>query len=446
MRRKERSRPDWRKKLSAETDFIASDFTPPSAPEKKAIPGLATGGKAIQANMKILHVISSLSPADGGPPEAVRQLVSAFTRAGVKVELLCQDPAGSIFHRGIPCEVHAIPVHALGQRLGRYGVSLRLWRWLHRNAHRFDAIIMHGVWSFPNFAVRRAAGKAGVPYGVFTHGALNPWFNKRYPLKYLKKLLYWPLQYPILRDARAVFFTCDRESEQAKTSFRSNAWNAAVIPYGIGAPEGDPAAQVAAFYAKYPQLAGRRHLLYLGRLHEVKGCDLLIDAWGKTAAIVPEMDLVVAGPDPRGLLAKLRSRAAQLGISQRVHWLGLIEGDLKWGALRAADAFVLPSHHENFGISVVESLAAGRPVLISREVGVCRDIEKNGAGLVESDTLAGIEQLLRRWLTMPVAEREDMAFRAKACFASQFSMDAGARAILDIFQTPKAELASIAAS
>lgn len=104
--------------------------------------------------MRILHVIDSLSPADGGPPEAVRQLVHAYREAGAEVEVACLDKPGEAFLSGIPC-----PVHALGQRiLGRYSLSPRLWRWLHENASRFDALIMNGIWTFPEpqFAPRRA--------------------------------------------------------------------------------------------------------------------------------------------------------------------------------------------------------------------------------------------------------------------------------------------------
>ena len=168
--------------------------------------------------MKILHVIGSLSPADGGPPEAVRQLARAYLSIGVEVEVACQDSPDAPFLSGL-----TFPVHALGQRwLGRFGLSPRLWRWLHQNASRFDGIVMNGIWVFPDVAVRASALRSGKPYAVFPHGALDPWFNRKYPLKHLKKLLYWPFQYPVLRDARAVLFTTATERDLASTSFRPN--------------------------------------------------------------------------------------------------------------------------------------------------------------------------------------------------------------------------------
>jgi hypothetical protein len=146
--------------------------------------------------MRILHVIGSLSPADGGPPEAVRQLARAYLSIGIDIEVVCQDPPNAAFLSGL-----SFPVHALGQRwLGRFGLSPRLWRWLHGNASRFDGIVMNGLWIFPDIAVRAAARRSGRPYAVFPHGALDPWFNKKYPLKRLKKMIYWPL--PVPRAAR----------------------------------------------------------------------------------------------------------------------------------------------------------------------------------------------------------------------------------------------------
>ncbi len=255
------------------------------------------------------------------------------------------------------------------------------------------------------------------------------WFNKKYPLKHLKKLLYWPLQYPVLRDARAVLFTTATERDLAATSFRPHRWNGIPVAYGISQPTGDPAAQIQAFHAKFPELAGRRYLLFMSRLHEKKGCDLLVGAFGRLAANFPDVDLVIAGPDQVRLQGKLQEVAARNGIDTRVHWPGMLSGDLKWGALRSAEAFVLPSHQENFGIAVVESLAAGRPVLISNQVNIWPDIQTDGAGLVDDDTLEGTERLLRRWLELPSAEREAIAAHAFPCFSKRYSMERAAASI-----------------
>ena len=144
-----------------------------------------------------------------------------------------------------------------------------------------------------------------------------------------------------------------------RLSFRPNTWNSAVVGLGINDPEEiqtDPAGQIETFYRRFPQLRGRRYLLFLARIHAKKGCDLLLEAFGRIAASVPDVDLVMAGPDQVGMQANLQRMAEQRVSSARVHWPGIIDGNLKWGALRACDAFVLSSHSENFGIAVVELL------------------------------------------------------------------------------------------
>ncbi len=386
--------------------------------------------------MHILHIISSLSPAAGGPPEAVRQLVKAYLHVGAGIEVVCLDAPSAAFLEGIPC-----PVHALDQcYLGRFALSPRLWHWLHQNAGRFDGIVMNGIWTFPGIAARFAARKAKRPYGIFVHGALDPWFNREYPLKHLKKLIYWPIQHAVLRDAHAVLFTAEAERDLAVTSFKPSNWNSVVVPYGINDPEAagwDAAKQIEAFYDKLPQLRGRRYLLFLARIHEKKGCDLLIRAFANVAASVPDVDLVIAGPDQVGLRARLERQAEKLKIGGRVHWPGLLGGDLKWGAIRACEAFVLPSHQENFGIAVVEALAVGRPVLISNQVNIWSEIDQDQVGLIEEDTVEGTERLLRRWFALPVGDREAMASRARPSFIRRYAMNRAALAINQVFEAAR---------
>lgn len=400
---------------------------------------------AIASNVHILHLIFSLSPADGGPPEAVRQLSVAYQQAGHTVELASLDQPDAPFLKAITC-----PVHALGtSHLGRFGYSPRLVNWLRANATRFDVMVVNGIWSFPGGALRQAARRANLPYGVFVHGALDPWFNKKYPLKRLKKSLYWPIQYPVLRDAKAVFFTTKAESELAKQSFRPNAWNSVVVPYGIGDPQRDVTrpleapAQIEKFFAANPDVRGRRYLLFLGRIHEKKGCDILIQAFAKVAAAAPDVHLVFAGPDQVGLQAKLQQLAQNLGIAERVHWAGLLRGDLKWGALRACEAFVLPSHQENFGIAVVEALSVGCPVLISNQVNIWNDIVADRVGLVDDDTLEGTERLLQEWFLLSASEREAYASGARDCFTSRYSVARTVEAI-EAALMPAGELAPAA--
>lgn len=379
--------------------------------------------------MRLLHVIHSANPLTGGPIEAVRQLSAIHLELGHQVEIASLDDPASAF---IP-ESRTIPIHGLGPGRTHYGYSARMTPWIRANESRFDAVIVHGLWQYHGLATRRAlVGRR--PYFAYTHGMLDPYFKRAYPLKHLKKWLFWPWgDYRVLRDAKAVLFTCEEEKLLARQSFPLYRCNEVVAGLGTSAPPGNIEEQRRVFLEKVPEVAGKKFLLFLGRIHVKKGCDLLIDAFGKVAADTG-LRLVMAGPDQTGWKADLIRRAEALGVADRIVWPGMIGGDAKWGAFRCADAFVLPSHQENFGLAVAEALAAGCPVLISDKVNIWREIATDGAGLVESDTPGGTDRLLSGWLTRPDADRASMREKAVACFNHRFEIRRSAQTLLDIIR------------
>ena len=189
------------------------------------------------------------------------------------------------------------------------------------------------------------------------------------------------------------------------------------------------------FFERCPEARGKRYLLFLGRIHRKKGCDLLIDAFARVAAKDPELYLVVAGPDQQQWSERLQQTAASQGIAERVYWPGMVTGDAKWGAFFASEAFILPSHQENFGIAVAEALACGKPVLLADKVNIAEDIAEDGAGLMEMDTAEGTLQLLERWIAMSPAKRIEMAERASYCYQRRYDMRENAKAIIRLFET-----------
>jgi glycosyltransferase involved in cell wall biosynthesis len=200
------------------------------------------------------------------------------------------------------------------------------------------------------------------------------------------------------------------------------------VLFGTADPQGDPGQQKAAFQSAFPVLRDRSFLLFLSRIHPKKGCDLLLQAF---AALIPEMppgfDLVIAGPDQVGWLPELQSLAQRIGISTRVHWLGMLKGDVKWGAFRCADALILPSHQENFGFVVAEAMACCTPVLVSNKVNIWREVEASRCGFVEPDSLDGTRNLIRRFATLTATERASMANKARAGFLKYFDIEVTAR-------------------
>jgi glycosyltransferase involved in cell wall biosynthesis len=378
--------------------------------------------------MKILHILPSVDPKGGGPMEGVRQYGIQLKSMGHEVEVLTLDDPAAPFVANFP---HT--VHPLGPTAGSYGYNARLTPWLKTHASGYDVIIVNGLWQYHGFGSWRALHRMKVPYFVFTHGMLDPWFKHTYPLKHLKKWLYWPwAEYRLLRDARAVLFTCEEERLLARKSFWLYRVREAVITYGTKTPPSDAEALREKFYAAYPDLRGKRVLLFLSRIQEKKGCDLLIEAFAKVARQDASLHLLMAGPDQTGWMATLQAQAQRLGVAERITWPGMLQGDMKWGAFYASEAFVLPSHQENFGIVVAEALGCGLPVLISDKVNIWREIEADGAGIVNTDTVDGTVQTLQRWLALDVQQRQNMAQQAKATFAQRYTVEAMAQSLLEV--------------
>ena len=376
------------------------------------------------ATMRILNVIHSVDPVRGGPGEGLRQMVQATRRIDHVQEVLTLDGPDAAWVRSFPGRIHAIgPVRSV------YGYNRAIDPWLAANGARYDALIVHGLWQYHGLAVRRAARVLGKPYFVYPHGMLDPWFKRHYPLKHLKKWLYWPWgDYRVTRDAQAVLFTAEEERTLARQSFAPlYKVREAVVGYGLSPGREAAGASAAQFLAAFPQAQGARLVLFLGRLHVKKGCDLLIEAFAQVASRDPALKLVMAGPDLVGVRPSLEQLAQRLGVADRILWTGMLEGPAKWSALRAAEVFVLPSHQENFGIAVAEALAAGVPVLVSTKVNIWREIVAAGAGFAEEDTGPGTLALLERWLSLDADGRAAVARRAAPCFESNFHVDSAAR-------------------
>ena len=379
-------------------------------------------------SMRILNVIHSVNPESGGPSEGLRQMCQATHRLGHLQEALTLDAPGEPWVKAFPGSVHAV-----GPRLSNYGYTAELRPWLRASLHNYDAIIVHGLWQYQGLATWYALRNQKVPYFVYPHGMLDPWFKQRYPLKHFKKQLYWRwVEEKVLRDAAAVLFTTDEEARLAADTFTPYRARALNMGYGLALDSTALAATAEDFYAAHADLRGKRLVLFLGRVHPKKGCDLLIEAFAGAAKDHLSLHLVMAGPDLTGMRPELDRLAERLGVANRITWTGMLTGARKWGALRAAEVFALPSHQENFGVAVAEALAVGCPVLLSTQVNIWKEIVADGAGFAEPDTLAGTVAALSRWLALPEPARSDMQQAAKRCYQSHFHVAAAAQRLLDL--------------
>lgn len=372
------------------------------------------------SGLRVLHVIASVDRSYGGPVQGLIQGLNIRRSWGQKIEVVTLDTPDSPAIAEFPGLAHG-----MGPVPRRYGYTPRLARWIAENGSRFDAAVIHGLWNHGSIGGWQGLRRARLPYVLFTHGMMDPWFRRTYPLKHWAKQVFWVVQGRVLRDASEVLFTSAEEKRLAEGVFFGYGYHPRVVAYAAAEPAPPTAEDEAAFRALVPDLAGRPYLLFLSRIHAKKGVDLLLEGFAR-ASRRPELQLVIAGPEHGDLGNRLRAQATTLGIAERVHWPGMVKGAAKAGAFRGTEAFVLTSHQENFGIAVAEALAYGRPVLISDQINIWREIEVGG-GLVAPDTAEGAADLLSRWEAMPSEARARMGQAARAIYETNFTVEAAAR-------------------
>lgn len=389
--------------------------------------------------MRVLHVIASTEPASGGIAENLRQLSVSLREASVDVEVASMDAPDAPWLPELPYKVYA-----LGPGKGVYGYAPELLHWLKAHGHEYDAIVVDGIWQYNGAAVWLTRKNHRRPYFVFPHGMLDPYFRRRYPLKHLKKQIYWLLSvFWLLRDAESVFFTCKEEAILAENSMWPYHLRAEIVPIGTAGPAGFNLTECAQkFQSTYPDLSGHPFLLFLSRIHPKKGCDVLIRAYAQVNKETPLPLLALAGPDQVGWKKELKQLALDLGVADRICWCGMLQGDMKWGAFASCEAFVLPSHQENFGIVVAEALSCSKVVLISDKVNIYREVVEDGGGFAASDTVDGCASLLRHWVNLNNEERAQHALAARRSFENRFATVPATKVLADIYgkhlMTPQA--------
>ncbi|MDR5795309.1 glycosyltransferase [Caballeronia sp. LZ008] len=385
--------------------------------------------------MKTLHIIPSIEARSGGPAEAIKKLAAELRLFGHTVDIVCLDPSA---HADTSDDAVFDRVVRLGHHAGKYSFNFRLVRWLIEHGSQYDAIVVDGIWQFHSAAAVFSLRPRKIPYFVMPHGMLDPWFNIGHLLKFAKKLVYWLfVERHVLSNAKGVLFTTDSERTLARKAFPLYRAKENTMTIGTVPPPLIEKAEVIKWRAS-GHSNDKKLMLFLGRLHEKKGCDLLIRAFHDLRDAANDYQLVIAGPDNNGVAAKLRREAEQLGLARKITWIDMVTGADKWSLLRAADVMVLPSHQENFGVVVAEALACGVPVLLTDKVGIWQEVVADRAGLVDVDTLPGITRLLMQWTSLPEHEKDAMRSAARQCFDDRFHVSRAARKYISLMSDGRA--------
>ena len=331
--------------------------------------------------MRIVHVVGTLDPAAGGPPQVCLRLGAAQAALGHDVHVVYFSTTAA--HARIEAEVGRVPNH---ERIRLHPVvdpgarerllAPRARRVLDDLIADADFVHIHGIWGTLLITAARAARRRGVPHCFQPHGMLDPWSLSQ---KRLKKRIALRLGYRAALAGASFIQTLNVDEQRLMAPLRLGV-RTVVVPNGIYVEEIEPMPAPGTFRAAHPRLADRPFVLFLSRLHYKKGLDILADAFALLGRQHQEVSLVVAGPDD-GARQDFETRVAKSGLRDRVHLVGPLYGRDKLAALTDATCFCLPSRQEGFSVAVVEAMACGVPVVISE---ACHfpEVAQAGAGLI----------------------------------------------------------------
>jgi glycosyltransferase involved in cell wall biosynthesis len=307
---------------------------------------------------------------------------------------------------GHPPEVEGVEVHAVPSFSLARGVVLApgLGRTIRRIGPACDCVAVHGFWAPPLVLGALAAARHGLPVLLSPHGMFSG-----YALRFrtLRKRAALALGFrKVLRRVTAFHATSDAELSEIRALGLTQPVH--VIPHGVAVPDLHPVRETQA-----------RTVLFLGRIHPIKGLPLLLHAWAALADLRPQWRLDIAGPDELSHLAELKTLARDLG-APRIRFLGPLYGSEKQAALQNAEVFVLPSHTESFGLAAAEALASGTPVIATTGT-PWRRIESAGCGWYVEPTLATVSVALAEATSLPADRLRAMGRAGRDLVASCYS-------------------------
>lgn len=381
--------------------------------------------------MRVLHVIGSVGEAHGGPSAAVKLMARASAAAGMTVHIVTTNINGDTYldvPLSEPLDEGAACIRYFRADTRFYSISRALAHWLRHNTGNYDVVHAHGFFSFPTTVAARNAQLRHVPFIVRPLGTLAPYGMSQHPL--LKRMSWALLESHMIPRAKALHFTSLAERDEAVAlgvDFRSE-----VVPLGIDLAEYETRREKAWLNSRSLFSGSRCVFLFMSRVHEKKRLELVLNAIAELNRKGSVASLIVAGSGEPHYLVSLRTLANQLGISESVMWAGHVSGEEKRAVLRAADAFVLPSINENFGIAVIEACASGLPCVLTSGVAVHREVEAVNAGVIAGGSAAAVAEAMRTMIDP--ARRAKMAVRARALAETTFSLEAMSHGLTAMYE------------
>jgi len=372
--------------------------------------------------VKLLFVTPFYKPAFiyGGPTRSLPALCEALVAEGSEVSVYTTDAKGSgslDIPLGIAQDVKGVKVHFYRRVWGgNYYFAPDLIKACYNNVGKFDLMYIYSTWTYPFVPCCRAAHRAAVPYVVSPR---TSFMRETWKGKQLKKWAYhFLVERHWITKASALHYTTNLELRESEwLGLRTPFF---IVPNPVDQTEFSCLPARGVFRAAQNIAADAKVVLYLGRIEPRKGLDLTLAAFAQASSREPRAFLVLAGPEEENYGAILKQIVAQLGIVDRVIFTGYLDAETRLKALVDADLFVLTSYSENFGMAVVEAMAAGLPVILSDMVGIAEDVREEQAGIVVP---LSVEEIARKMSEVLSSEelRRDLSRKAIRVARERFS-------------------------
>jgi glycosyltransferase involved in cell wall biosynthesis len=344
-------------------------------------------------SLKILYIIPSYAVNRGGPTSLVKELSQALVRGGIQVDILTTSKAGE--------ELCAVPDGARLIQVPRSGLA-KLWtgfswgviKFLKNNLGHYDLIHIHELWHFPHLMAYLL--HRNVPYVVTIHGGLDDWCLSHKNWK--KKIYSYLIQKKIISRADMIHVLSQTEKGAVIKYLGYLAENIKIIPNGIDVTAFENLLEEGSEPKRQSQFSNKKYIIFLGRIHQVKGLDLLVRVFQRLSPEYPDLFLVIAGSDNDGYGGIIKKIIENYHLENKIIFSGILTGEEKVSALSDAQAFVLPSYSECFPMAMVEAMACRTPVIISNQVGIYKDVAAHQAGIVVETNPESLYQGLKKVL------------------------------------------------